>query len=83
MMYPYRTARLINWTCCIPLSDLDFAYLRRRLLKDGFGLDNHICFSTTHGNFMYSDNRLYVGGEIVKVVSTVYSDRDDSRYPGE
>lgn len=66
VVYPYRSARLANWTCCIPLSDLDILYLRRRLLKNGFGLDNHICFSTTDGNFMYSDNKLYVGGQIVK-----------------
>lgn len=64
--YSYRTARLKDWSCCIELNDADTFYLKRRLLKDGFDLDNHIVFSTPNCNYFYSDNKLYIGGEVIK-----------------
>jgi hypothetical protein len=64
--YPYRTARLKNWACCVELSDADIFYLKHRLLKDGFDLDNHIVFSTPTCNYFYSDNKLYIGGSVIE-----------------
>ena len=64
--YPYRTARLNNWQCCLKLADEDIFYLKHRLLKDGFALDNHIVFSTANCNYWYSDGKLYIGGVVAE-----------------
>lgn len=65
VFYPYRTARLTNWSCCILLNPSDMDYLRRKMTKNGLTLDNHVVFATEKSNFWYSDNNLYVGGTIV------------------
>lgn len=63
--FPYRTARLINWACCVELSTDDFEYLRRKLARSKIGLDNHIVFSTKKCNYWISDSRIYIGGDLV------------------
>ena len=65
VFYKYRTARLVNWSCCIPLTPSDMDYLRKKMSRNGLNLDNHIVFATENSNFWYSDNNLYVGGTIV------------------
>lgn len=65
--YPYRTARLIGWSCYVILNKHDdYQYLRRKLQKAGYDMDNHIVFCTENCNFWWSDNHLYIGGEIVE-----------------
>ena len=63
--FPYRTARLMNWACCVKLSTDDLAYLRRKLAKSKIQLDNHIVFSTEKCNYWVSDSKLYIGGDLV------------------
>ena len=65
VFYKYRTARLTNWSCCIPLTPSDMDYMRRKMSRNGLTLDNHIVFATEKSNFMYSDNNLYIGGTVV------------------
>lgn len=64
--YPYRTARVIPWTLKVELSESDSRRLSRALREAGYEPDNHICFSTEHANFWYSDNHLYTGGPILE-----------------
>lgn len=65
-LYPYRKAMLNNVLCSVRLTDKDFAYLSRKLDKEGFQIDNHIVFSTEYCNYWLTDGRLYIGGEIVE-----------------
>ena len=62
--YPYRTARLEGWCSCIKLEDAETAYIRHKVEKSGYRMDNHIVFSTRDGNFWYSDGNLYIGGKV-------------------
>ena len=64
--YSYRRAMTQNAVCKIQLCDKDFEYLRRKLQKAGHTFDNHIVFCTDTCNFWYTDNHVYVGGEVVE-----------------
>lgn len=63
----YRSGRLTDVQMTIDdLSDNDKKKLSSFLTKNGYKMDNHICFMTSGGmSVMYSDNKLLIGcGEI-------------------
>ena len=64
--YPYRHALTHNWVCEVYMEHDDYQYLRRKLQKAGYDMDNHIVFSTEKCNFWLSDNWLHIGGEVVE-----------------
>lgn len=64
--YPYRKAVTQGWTCEVYLHEEDYKYLRRKLQRAGYQLDNHIVFCTELCNFWLSDNYLHIGGEVVE-----------------
>lgn len=63
--YPYRTARLSDWSACVKLGSAEHAYIRRQVEKAGYHMDNHVVFSTENGNFWFSDDHLYIGGTVL------------------
>ena len=65
-LWPYKTARLEDWACCVPLSNEDLSYLRHKMTRNHLTLDNHIVFATENSLFWYSDNNLYIGGTLVQ-----------------
>lgn len=63
--YRYRTALVFGFI----VSDVDENTLRavRRVLKrNGYEMDNHICWTTEDGlSYMWSDGRLTVGTRLI------------------
>ena len=68
--YPYRTARLKNWGLKIKFDSdkdrFDINEIMDIIQASGFQPDNHIVFCTEVCNFWWSDNILYVGGEVIE-----------------
>ncbi len=68
--YPYRTARLRNWGIKIKLDSekdrLEIEEIMDTIRDSGFEPDNHVVFCTEVCNFWWSDNTLYIGGEVIE-----------------
>lgn len=64
--HTYRKARLINWLAKMELNNDEMNQLGRYLRKQGYLMDNHIVFVTERGPFWFSDNHLYIGGEVIE-----------------
>lgn len=66
--YSYRSGRLTNVQMIIDeLTDKDKKILSRFLKKNGYELDNHICFKLANGmSIMFSDNKLLIGSEDIR-----------------
>lgn len=63
--YPYRTANVRNRIFSCELNSMEIDELRKRIESRGYKFDNHICWRTAIGCFMYSDNILYVCGDLI------------------
>lgn len=60
--YPYRRAMVDGYSFCCRLNSEEITELSKRLEKQGYSFDNHICWRTDEGTcFMYTDNQLYIG----------------------
>lgn len=66
--YPYRSALLESYSIRIPLEKNAINQLNIILKRDGFSLDNHICFEDEAGTaYMFSDKALLIGKGIHEV----------------
>lgn len=64
--YTYRTARLEDVIFNCEITSEEMMCFKKRIERQGYSFDNHICWKTEDGAFMYSDGMLYIGTKVWK-----------------
>lgn len=63
--YTYRTAN-IEISLIVELDEISIKQLNRYIERNGYRMDNHICWKNNKGlYFRYSDGKLHVGHRII------------------
>jgi hypothetical protein len=64
--YPYRRALLNGHFFSCTLTEEDFSALSKAITRQGYKMDNHICWKTESGIcMMYSDGHLYMSHKLI------------------
>lgn len=64
--YPYRSALISGFFFECTLTNEDFLALSKAIKRQGYEMDNHICWKTESGIYMmYSDGSLYMSHKLI------------------
>lgn len=67
-VYPYRTARVFDWSLKVSLTNEDMRMIGEELGRAGFEMDNHIVIvfenEGVETNMWLHDGKLLIGGKI-------------------